>query len=225
MNLFRRFDPVVLGVSVNWLRCVLFLMIFINRFWLLKSELIKRISLIINRILNDFKNLLFRRKLLLFLRLFMNIFFINFLGLFPYIFTSSTHLVFGLSLGLPLWIGYILYSFKTQSEYMLAHLVPLGTPVILQPFMVIIELIRNVIRPLTLRIRLIANIIAGHLLLTLLGTIRNLGVRVLILVIVGMILILCLELGVAVIQAYVFTLLSRLYVREIDTVKIRKINS
>ena len=108
---------------------------------------------------------------------------------------------------------------------MLAHLVPLGTPVILQPFMVIIELIRNVIRPLTLRIRLIANIIAGHLLLTLLGTIRNLGVRVLILVIVGMILILCLELGVAVIQAYVFTLLSRLYVREIDTVKIRKINS
>ena len=52
---------------------------------------------------------------------------------------------------------------------MMAHLVPLGTPVALIPFMVLIELVRNFIRPLTLSVRLAANIVAGHLLLTLLG--------------------------------------------------------
>ncbi|WP_414887680.1 F0F1 ATP synthase subunit A, partial [Sphingomonas sp. Leaf339] len=52
---------------------------------------------------------------------------------------------------------------------MLAHLVPQGTPPVLIPFIVCIETIRNIIRPLTLAVRLSANIIAGHLLLTLLG--------------------------------------------------------
>jgi len=51
----------------------------------------------------------------------------------------------------------------------MAHLVPIGTPNILMPFIVVIETIRNIIRPLTLAVRLSANIIAGHLLLTLLG--------------------------------------------------------
>lgn len=49
----------------------------------------------------------------------------------------------------------------------LAHLVPTGTPPLLIPFMVIIELVRRVIRPLTLAVRLAANMVAGHLLLVL----------------------------------------------------------
>ena len=117
----------------------------------------------------------------------------------------------------------MVYSRVNQTVFILAHLVPLGTPVVLQPFIVLIEVIRNIIRPFTLRIRLIANIIAGHLLLTLLGILRNRGLRVLFFVILGMRIILLLELGVALIQAYVFTLLSSLYVREIDTIKIRKV--
>ncbi|WP_431834057.1 F0F1 ATP synthase subunit A, partial [Escherichia coli] len=52
---------------------------------------------------------------------------------------------------------------------MFAHLVPQGTPPVLIPFIVCIETIRNIIRPGTLAVRLAANIIAGHLLLTLLG--------------------------------------------------------
>lgn len=114
-------------------------------------------------------------------------------------------------------------SFVNQTEFMLAHLIPIGTPLILQPFIVLIELIRNIIRPLTLRIRLIANIIAGHLLLTLLGILSNQGIGVLFIVILGIIIILLLELGVALIQAYVFTLLSGLYIREMDTIKIRQL--
>ena len=101
---------------------------------------------------------------------------------------------------------------------------PAGTPTVLQPFIVLIELISNIIRPLTLRIRLIANIIAGHLLLTLLGRINQRFIQ-LIIIIIGILLILCLELGVAFIQAYVFVILSSLYLTEVNTVKINKLNN
>lgn len=99
---------------------------------------------------------------------------------------------------------------------MLAHLVPLGTPTVLIPFMVLIETISNVIRPGTLAVRLAANMIAGHLLLVLLG---NQGVVVssyiLGILLFVQILLLTLESAVAVIQAYVFAVLSTLYSREV----------
>lgn len=99
---------------------------------------------------------------------------------------------------------------------MLAHLVPLGTPTVLIPFMVLIETISNVIRPGTLAVRLAANMIAGHLLLVLLG---NQGVVVssyiLGVLLFVQILLLTLERAVAVIQAYVFAVLSTLYSSEV----------
>jgi F-type H+-transporting ATPase subunit a len=81
---------------------------------------------------------------------------------------------------------------------------------------VIIETIRNVIRPGTLAVRLSANIIAGHLLLTLLGNTGNSLSTILIsLLIFTQLLLLILESAVAIIQSYVFTILSTLYSREI----------
>jgi len=84
------------------------------------------------------------------------------------------------------------------------------------PFMVLIETIRNVIRPGTLAVRLAANIIAGHLLLVLLG---NQGPRIasslLIFLLITQILLLVLERAVAVIQSYVFAVLTTLYSREV----------
>ncbi|KAB1728998.1 ATP synthase F0 subunit 6, partial [Klebsiella pneumoniae] len=92
-----------------------------------------------------------------------------------------------------------------ETIHALAHLVPLGTPPALMPFIVLIELIRNIIRPITLSVRLAANIIAGHLLLTLLG---NQGLRAnlltLFIIIIAQVLLLVLEFSVAIIQSYVF---------------------
>ena len=93
-----------------------------------------------------------------------------FIGLFPYVFTRKSHISFTLTLALPLWLGRIILSITYQYNNLLAHLVPVGTPRFLIPVIVIIETVRNVIRPLTLSIRLAANIVAGHLLLTLLGS-------------------------------------------------------
>jgi F-type H+-transporting ATPase subunit a len=93
--------------------------------------------------------------------------------------------------------------------------VPQGTPPALISFMVIIETVRNIIRPGTLAIRLSANIIAGHLLLTLLGN-QTAASRSLILsgLLITQILLLVLESAVSIIQAYVFIVLSSLYSRE-----------
>jgi len=103
---------------------------------------------------------------------------------------------------------------------MLAHLVPQGTPGPLISFIVCIESVRNLIRPLTLSIRLAANIIAGHLLLTLLGSQGpNASIIILYCLIFAQILLLILESAVAIIQSYVFTILRVLYSSEVDYVK------
>merc|ERR1712108_84464 len=106
--------------------------------------------------------------------------------------TRRRHISFTLTLALPLWLGRILISILYQYNNLLAHLVPTGTPSFLIPVIVVIETVRNIIRPLTLSIRLAANMVAGHLLLTLLGsqgpTLRGLVILGLI---VRLILLLC----------------------------------
>jgi F-type H+-transporting ATPase subunit a len=99
---------------------------------------------------------------------------------------------------------------------MFAHLVPQGTPAVLIPFMVCIETIRNVIRPGTLAVRLSANIIAGHLLLTLMGnTGSGIAVFMVTFLVIGQLALLVLESAVAIIQGYVFAVLRTLYSSEV----------
>lgn len=149
--------------------------------------------------------------------LFSLIVFNNFLGLLPYVFTRSRHIVITLSLSLPLWITLILFGWINHTQHIFSHLVPQGTPFVLIPFIVLIETIRNIIRPGTLAVRLAANMIAGHLLLTLLGnTGPSISYSILIILISSQILLLILESAVAIIQSYVFAVLRALYTREIN---------
>ena len=153
-----------------------------------------------------------------FVSLFSLILFNNFLGLLPYVFTRSSHIAITLALSLPLWVTLIVNGWLNHTQHIFAHLVPQGTPSVLIPFIVLIETIRNIIRPGTLAVRLAANIIAGHLLLTLLG---NTGPSItssliLSILIFSQILLLTLESAVAIIQSYVFAVLRTLYTREIN---------
>jgi F-type H+-transporting ATPase subunit a len=141
-------------------------------------------------------------------------------GLTPYTFTASRHLSFSIALALVRWIGYFIYRVFMRPGRFLAHLVPLGTPYILMPFMVLIELVRNLIRPITLSVRLAANLVAGHLLITLIrspATSRR--PLVLTLLMTGLVLLIVLESAVAFIQAYVFRILSTLYLSEVNLVR------
>ena len=94
----------------------------------------------------------------------------------------------------------------------LAALLPTGTPGLLMPLIVLIERISILIRPLSLSVRLTANIVTGHLLLSLVGGGIEAGFYVSSLV--GQTLLIVLELAVAIIQAYVFTVLASLYSKE-----------
>nr|APX40295.1 ATP synthase F0 subunit 6 [Sphaeroderma rubidum] len=222
MNLFSSFDPTSsMNLSLNWLSITLGMMIMPLTFWLIPSRMSMIWLSIINLLHKEFKVLIGTKKTqgntLIFISLFSIILFNNFLGLFPYIFTSSSHMTMTLSLALPLWLSFMIYGWFNNTLHMLAHLVPQGTPPVLMPFMVCIETISNMIRPGTLAIRLAANMIAGHLLLTLLGnTGSNMSILMLNMLILTQILLLTLESAVAIIQSYVFAILSTLYSSEVN---------
>jgi len=111
-----------------------------------------------------------------------------------------------------------MFGWVNHTKHMFAHLVPQRTPGALIPFIVLIESIRNFIRPLTLAVRLMANIVAGHLLITLLGNQTAVASGVILgTLILTQIILLTLESAVAIIQSYVFAVLSTLYAREITT--------
>jgi len=220
INIFSIFDPSTSSYfSLNWFRLILLFLFFPFNFWLLPSRQIYSWTLIINYIFNEFKILIQYSfsNIILLISLILLIFFNNFLGLFPYIFTASSHINFCLSLSLSFWICIIIYRIINFLSDLLTHLTPQGTPVILIPFIVIIESIRLIIRPLTLAIRLTANIIAGHLLLSLLGSSgQSINNIILIRIIIfSQIILYSLEIAVSIIQAYVFSILSTLYSREI----------
>lgn len=220
-NLFSIFDPstTIFNISLNWLRTFLGILFLPPIFWLIPSRYnLIWIQIIIN-LHKEFKILInskFNGNTLMFISLFSIILFNNFLGLFPYIFTSSSHIVITLSLAFPLWISFIIYGWFINTQHIFIHLVPHRTPSTLITFIVCIETIRNIIRPITLAIRLTANIIAGHLLITLLGNARSSILRyIIILLLIIQIILLILEGAVAIIQAYVFTVLRSLYSREV----------
>nr|SPP23372.1 ATP synthase F0 subunit 6 [Baronia brevicornis] len=220
-NLFSIFDPSTnFYFPLNWISTFLGLMFIPYSFWLLPNRHYIFWNLILNKLHNEFKLLMktnFQGSSFIFISLFSFILFNNFLGLFPYIFTSTSHLTISLSISLSLWLSFMLYGWINNYQHMFIHMIPQGTPNILMPFMVLIETISNIIRPGTLAVRLTANMIAGHLLLTLLSsTGNNMSNYLLIMLLIIQILLLILESAVAIIQSYVITILSTLYSSEVN---------
>nr|UAV89243.1 ATP synthase F0 subunit 6 [Trithemis aurora] len=222
-NLFSVFDPStsMFNLSVNWMSTMMGLMIMPMMYWLIPTRMTMLWNVVTKTLHNEFKTLLgvsgLNGSTFMFISVFTLILFNNFMGLFPYIFTSTSHLAFTLTLSLPLWISFMIYGWINHTQYMFAHLVPQGTPSVLMPFMVCIETISNLIRPGTLAVRLAANMIAGHLLMTLLGsTGTSLSYSLMTLLIITQIALLTLESAVSIIQSYVFAVLSTLYSSEVN---------
>nr|ANJ70411.1 ATP synthase F0 subunit 6 [Haliplus immaculatus] len=221
-NLFSTFDPStnIMNLNINWMSTLLGLLLIPMTYWFIPS----RFNIIwINMILTlhkEFKTLLgpmnHKGSTFMFISLFSLILLNNFMGLFPYIYTSSSHLSMTLTLAFPLWLSFMIFGWINNTQHMFAHLVPQGTPPVLMPFMVCIETISNIIRPGTLAVRLAANMIAGHLLLTLLGNTGPMmnSSMIFILICIQM-LLLMLEFAVSIIQSYVFAILSTLYSSEV----------
>lgn len=149
--------------------------------------------------------------------IFLLIIIINFLGLIPYVFSTSSHLVITLSIGLPIWISLVLSSFVFNSWTATAILLPGGAPNWLNPFLVLVETLRTLVRPITLSFRLAANITAGHVVLGLVGSYLSASLLnscfrpsslVVTFIATGYIIF---EIGICIIQSYIFCLLLTLY--------------
>lgn len=230
-DLFSTFNPetVILGLTIrlNWVARIRIIFILPQIFWLQKRKPLIGLLIIIEYLSKEleavFGVLIKPGFLLRFITMFFSVLSVNFLGLIPYVFTSSRHLSFTLSLALPLWTGYIINSLIIQFDQNIRHLVPEGTPGALIPLMVVIESVRLLIRPFTLAVRLAANIIAGHLLLSLLGG-QGYGLRIIIFIclITALRILILLECAVACIQAYVFMILSGLYSNEHNSKRLNR---
>nr|QGZ10056.1 ATP synthase F0 subunit 6 [Eisenia tracta] len=140
---------------------------------------------------------------------------VNLMGLVPYTFSTSSHLIFTLTFGLPMWLSLIISSFSNSPKKTTAHFLPDGAPDWLNPFLVLIESTSVLVRPLTLSFRLAANMSAGHIVLSLVGVYCAsawfsgiFSTLMLTLTSLGYILF---EVAICLIQAYIFCLLLSLY--------------
>nr|YP_009937441.1 ATP synthase F0 subunit 6 [Trigonopterus porg]QNT26964.1 ATP synthase F0 subunit 6 [Trigonopterus porg] len=221
-NLFSSFDPSsIFSLSLNWLSSTLMFLIMPMIFWMIPSRLIMIWLTLIFSLHKEFKILIkkisYKGSTLIFSNLLIFILINNFMGLFPYVFTCSSHLNFTLYLSIPLWFSFMIFGWFKNTMHSLAHLVPQGAPNTLLPLLVIIETTSNIIRPGTLAIRLTANMIAGHLLITLLSnTGPHMSSFMLSILISTQLILLTLESAVAIIQSYVFSILVTLYSSEVN---------
>nr|YP_002791228.1 ATP synthase F0 subunit 6 [Aeschyntelus notatus]ABZ01973.1 ATP synthase F0 subunit 6 [Aeschyntelus notatus] len=218
-NLFSTFDPATnLYLAMNWTSTFTCFLLIPIIYWSLPNRMNVLLNLFILKLNEEFKTLMgpnSKGMTLMMISLFLFILVNNIMGLLPYIFTSSSHLVFTLTMALPLWLSLMIYGWINQTNYMFAHLIPAGTPAVLMPFMVLIETISNLIRPGSLAVRLTANMIAGHLLMSLLGNNSMNSGMMLPLIMMTQMMLMLFESAVSLIQAYVFSVLSTLYSSEV----------
>jgi ATP synthase subunit 6 len=145
----------------------------------------------------------------------------NLIGLIPYSFTITSHLVVTLTLSMIVFVGINIICLKEHGIKMLGLFLPPGSDLGLAPLLVPIEFISYIFRLFSLAVRLFANMMAGHTLLKVIagfawsmmagGTILFISHFIPLIVLVVLI---GLELGVALIQAYVFTILTCIYLNE-----------
>nr|QST17211.1 ATP synthase F0 subunit 6 [Delphinapterus leucas]QST17276.1 ATP synthase F0 subunit 6 [Delphinapterus leucas]QST17289.1 ATP synthase F0 subunit 6 [Delphinapterus leucas]QST17341.1 ATP synthase F0 subunit 6 [Delphinapterus leucas]QST17354.1 ATP synthase F0 subunit 6 [Delphinapterus leucas] len=221
-NLFTPFTiPMMLGVPITTLIIMFPTMLFPTPSRLINNRMItiqQWLTKLTSKQLMITHNPKGRTWSLMFISLFLFITSTNLLGMLPHSFTPTAQLSMNLGMAIPLWAGTVVTGFRNKTKISLAHLLPLGTPTFLIPMLVTIETISLFIQPLALAVRLTANITAGHLLLHLIGSmtlaLTNISLFTAFITFTILTLLTILEFAVALIQAYVFTLLVSLYLQD-----------
>jgi F-type H+-transporting ATPase subunit a len=146
--------------------------------------------------------------------LFMFVLFGNLLGLVPYSFTYTSHIIVNFGLAATVFIGVTIIGFSRHGTHYLRMFFPHGAPILTAPILIPIELISYLSRPFSLAVRLFANMTVGHIMLKVMGGfVVALGVLgVLPFAFLGAITVL--EFGIALLQAYVFTILCCIYLND-----------
>lgn len=145
----------------------------------------------------------------------------NLVGMIPYSFTITTHLVITFALSLSIFIGVTIIGFLHHGIKFFGILLPAGASLALAPLLVVVELISYLARAVSLAVRLFANMMAGHTLLKIISTFgwkMIIGGGLVTLAGIGPVIILFaltgLEIAIAILQAYVFTVLTCSYLSD-----------
>nr|APC60871.1 ATP synthase F0 subunit 6 [Diplomys labilis] len=221
-NLFASFMiPTMLGIPIVTFIIVLPAILFPSPKRLINNRMITMEQWLIKLILKQMMsihNTKGRNWSLMLVTLILFIGTTNLLGLLPYSFTPTTQLSMNLAMAIPLWAGAVILGFRYKTKTSLAHFLPQGTPMILVPMLIVIETISLFIQPMALAVRLTANITAGHLLIHLIGgatsILFSISTPAALMTLIILLLLTMLEFAVALIQAYVFTLLVSLYLHD-----------
>ena len=149
---------------------------------------------------------------------FMFVLFGNLLGMVPYSFTFTSHIVVTFALAFIIFVGVTILGFVKHGLHFFSFFVPPGTPLPMYPLLIPIEVISYLSRPISLSVRLFANMLAGHTLLKVIaGFVWALGLFG-VLPLAFVVALTGLEILIACLQAYVFTILTCLYIN--DAIKL-----
>lgn len=226
IDIFSSFDPNISTITsfspvTPWLSLIPAILLITTSFWVVPNWILWLTTLptvIISTQVHRTTGAKIKGLNSILTPLFILIILSNLIGLLPYVFRTTRHLLITISIGLPLWIILILSALVKAPKSVIAHLLPTNTPAWLCPPLVIIETVRIIVRPITLSFRLAANIRAGHIVLRLIGiymasTIFSSITHSFMLIIleIGYTIF---EIGICLIQAYIFCLLLSLYADE-----------
>jgi F-type H+-transporting ATPase subunit a len=146
--------------------------------------------------------------------IFMFVLFGNFIGMVPYTFTFTSHIAVTLSMALVIFIMVTVIAFVKHGFHFFSFFLPAGVPIVLAPLMIAIEVISYFTRPFSLSVRLFANMMAGHTLLKVIGGfVVPLGIFGVV-PIAGLVAVTGLEFLIAFLQAYIFTILTCIYIND-----------
>ena len=147
--------------------------------------------------------------------LFMFVLFCNMFGMIPYTFTVTSHIIVTFMLATFIFIGVTIVGFIKHGLGYLKLFVPSGVPAILLPLIVVIEIISYLSRPVSLSVRLFANMMAGHTMMKVFGGfVISLGIVGGWLPLSFSVALTGLEILVAFLQAYVFAILTCIYLND-----------
>ena len=147
--------------------------------------------------------------------LFMFVLLGNLLGMVPYSFTFTSHIVVTFAMAIVIFIFVTILGFVKHGMHFFSFFAPPGTPVVMLPLLVPIEIISYLSRPISLSVRLFANMLAGHTLIKVIaGFIPALGVIFGVLPLALVVALTGLEILIAFLQAYVFAILTCLYIND-----------
>tara|TARA_B100002003_G_scaffold58442_1_gene53931 strand:+ start:2292 stop:3002 length:711 start_codon:yes stop_codon:yes gene_type:complete len=146
--------------------------------------------------------------------IFVFVLFGNFIGMLPYSFTFTSHIAVTLTMALVIFVLVTVIAFIKHGFHFFSFFLPAGVPIVLSPLMIAIEVISYFTRPLSLSIRLFANMMAGHTLLKVVGGfVVPLGIFGVVPV-AGLVAVTGLEFLIAFLQAYIFTILTCIYIND-----------